>query len=59
MVGRVLAELKKAGFAKNTLIMLKSDHGIPVPFAKTNVGDIQPLPMDRSVAGYDQAGHSR
>ena len=37
VVGRVLAELEKAGFAKNTLIMLKSDHGIPVPFAKTNV----------------------
>ena len=37
VVGRVLTELKKAGFAKNTLVMLKSDHGIPVPFAKTNV----------------------
>ena len=37
VVGRVLIELKKAGFAKNTLVMLKSDHGIPVPFAKTNV----------------------
>ena len=37
VVGRVLFELKKAGFAKNTLVMLKSDHGIPVPFAKTNV----------------------
>ena len=30
-------ELEKAGFAENTLVMLKSDHGIPVPFAKTNV----------------------
>ena len=37
VVGRVLAELEKAGFAQNTLVMLKSDHGIPVPFAKTNV----------------------
>ena len=37
VVGRVLIELKKAGFAKNTLVMLKSDHGVPVPFAKTNV----------------------
>ena len=37
VVGRVLLELEKAGFAKNTLVMLKSDHGIPVPFAKTNV----------------------
>jgi len=37
VVGRVLSELEKAGFAKNTLVMLKSDHGIPVPFAKTNV----------------------
>ena len=37
VVGRVLAELEKVGFAQNTLVMLKSDHGIPVPFAKTNV----------------------
>lgn len=37
VVGRVLAELDEAGFAENTLVMLKSDHGIPVPFAKTNV----------------------
>ena len=37
VVGRVLIELEKAGFAQNTLVMLKSDHGIPVPFAKTNV----------------------
>jgi len=37
VVGRVLVELEKAGFAQNTLVMLKSDHGIPVPFAKTNV----------------------
>jgi N-sulfoglucosamine sulfohydrolase len=37
VIGRVLAELENAGFAKNTIVMLKSDHGIPVPFAKTNV----------------------
>ena len=37
VVGRVLVELEKSEFAKNTLVMLKSDHGIPVPFAKTNV----------------------
>ena len=37
VVGRVLDELKAAGFADNTLVMLKSDHGISVPFAKTNV----------------------
>jgi N-sulfoglucosamine sulfohydrolase len=37
VVGRVLVELEEAGFAENTLVMLKSDHGIPVPFAKTNV----------------------
>ena len=37
VVGRVLSELKAAGFDQNTLVMLKSDHGIPVPFAKTNV----------------------
>ncbi len=37
VVGRVLNELKAAGFDDNTLVMLKSDHGIAVPFAKTNV----------------------
>ena len=37
VVGRVLDELQAAGFADNTLVMLKSDHGISVPFAKTNV----------------------
>ena len=37
VVGRVLDALKAAGFADNTLVMLKSDHGIAVPFAKTNV----------------------
>ncbi|MEQ9411776.1 MAG: sulfatase [Fuerstiella sp.] len=37
VVGRVLGQLESAGFAQNTLVMLKSDHGIPVPFAKTNV----------------------
>ena len=37
VVGRVLKEIDKAGNRDNTLVMLKSDHGIPVPFAKTNV----------------------
>jgi N-sulfoglucosamine sulfohydrolase len=37
VVGVILNELKKAGFDGNTIVMLKSDHGIPVPFAKTNV----------------------
>ena len=37
VVGRVLTELKAAGFDDNTVVMLKSDHGIAVPFAKTNV----------------------
>ncbi len=37
VVGRVLDALKAAGVADNTLVMLKSDHGIAVPFAKTNV----------------------
>ena len=58
VVGRVLVELEKAGFAKNTLVMLKSDHGIPVPFAKTNVWRHSTHhPVDRSVAGHGQAGH--
>ena len=37
VVGRVLSELKAAGFDDNTVVMLKSAHGIAVPFAKTNV----------------------
>jgi N-sulfoglucosamine sulfohydrolase len=37
VVGRVLRELKAAGFTDDTLVMLKSDNGIAVPFAKTNV----------------------
>lgn len=37
VVGRVLSELMSAGFADNTVVMLKSDHGIALPFAKTNV----------------------
>lgn len=71
VVGRVLTELEKAGFADNTLVMLKSDHGIPVPFAKTNVwrhstitpwivrwpGVIKPNSIDDShlIAGVDFA----
>ena len=71
VVGRVLSELQQAGFADNTLVMLKSDHGIPVPFAKTNVwrhstltpwivrwpGVIQPgtHETDHLVAGVDFA----
>lgn len=37
VVGLVLNRLKDAGFDENTIVMLKSDHGIAVPFAKTNV----------------------
>ncbi len=71
VVGRILAELENSGFAANTVVMLKSDHGIAVPFAKTNVwrhstltpwlvrwpGVIQPGTRDtaHSVAGVDFA----
>jgi N-sulfoglucosamine sulfohydrolase len=37
VVGVILASLKTAGFSENTIVMCKSDHGIAVPFAKTNV----------------------
>ena len=37
VVGRVLDALEAAGVVDNTLVMFKSDHGIAVPFAKTNV----------------------
>ena len=36
IVGRVLAELDAAGLAANTIVCFLSDHGMPLPFAKTN-----------------------
>jgi len=36
VVGAILAELDKAGVVDNTLVMFVSDHGMPLPFAKTN-----------------------
>jgi len=35
-VGAVLKALDDAGMADNTLVMFMSDHGMPLPFAKTN-----------------------
>lgn len=36
VAGAVLDELERAGLAENTLVMFLSDHGMPLPFAKTN-----------------------
>ncbi len=36
VVGEVLKTLKASGQEKNTIVMFLSDHGIAVPFAKTN-----------------------
>lgn len=36
VVGAVLKALEEAGQADNTLVMFLSDHGMPLPFAKTN-----------------------
>ncbi len=36
VVGAVLEELEKAGMKENTLVIFMSDHGMPLPFAKTN-----------------------
>ena len=36
-VGQVLAALKASGEADNTVVMFMSDHGMPLPFAKTQL----------------------
>lgn len=36
IVGGILDELDKAGLADNTVVMFMSDHGMALPFAKTN-----------------------
>lgn len=36
IVGAVLKALKEAGLEENTLVVFLSDHGMPLPFAKTN-----------------------
>ncbi|MEE8305659.1 MAG: sulfatase-like hydrolase/transferase, partial [Gammaproteobacteria bacterium] len=36
VAGAVLRALKDTGFEDNTLVMFLSDHGMPLPFAKTN-----------------------
>ena len=36
VVGAVLKALKESGKVDNTLVMFLSDHGMPLPFAKTN-----------------------
>ncbi len=36
VVGAVLGELEKSGQANNTLVLFLSDHGMPLPYAKTN-----------------------
>lgn len=37
VVGAVLRALDEAGVAENTLVIFKSDNGMPFPFGKTNV----------------------
>ena len=36
-VGKILEALDKSGEAKNTVVIFLSDHGMPLPFAKTQV----------------------
>jgi N-sulfoglucosamine sulfohydrolase len=36
-VGRILGELEKTGKAKDTFVLFLSDHGMPLPFAKTQL----------------------
>jgi N-sulfoglucosamine sulfohydrolase len=35
--GKLLQALEEADLARNTLVMFASDHGMPLPFSKTNV----------------------
>jgi N-sulfoglucosamine sulfohydrolase len=35
-VGAILRALEESGYADSTLVMFLSDHGMPLPFAKTN-----------------------
>ena len=37
VVGSLLKALQESGLADRTLVMFMSDHGMPLPFAKTNV----------------------
>ena len=71
IVGGVLKALDEAGLSNSTLVMFLSDHGMPLPFAKTNCwrhstrtpwiirwpGVVQPGNHDRQhmVAGIDLA----
>jgi len=36
VVGAIIAEIEKAGLTETTLVIFLSDHGMPLPFAKTN-----------------------
>ena len=36
MMGTILDELKKSGHYDNTIVIFLSDHGMSLPFAKTN-----------------------
>jgi N-sulfoglucosamine sulfohydrolase len=36
-LGRVMDALREEGLIENTIVMLVSDHGMPLPFAKTNL----------------------
>ncbi|MGF1579622.1 MAG: sulfatase [Gemmataceae bacterium] len=36
IVGAVLRALEESGMAENTIVIFLSDHGMPLPFAKTN-----------------------
>lgn len=71
ITGAVLKALDESGLADNTLVMFLSDHGMPLPFAKTNCyyhstrtpwivrwpGKIKPGTVDQkhSVSGIDLA----
>ena len=59
-VGEILQALEASGEANNTVVMFLSDHGMPLPFAKTQLVPSQHAhAMDGALAGSDPGRRGR